>query len=208
MKYLIFNILIIISTMVYSQENNIIIDKNKFYSYDFILKDSKENVLNKIGNIERIDLIRFSIIDTIYNDAFINNSLVETYRYEFSDKGLWYYIDGDTLKLQMIDFGKKINKKKKIYYKDICFDRNLEMKDVISFFNLIEEKDYSLSPIDGQFYYPFTKSDQKYYLIHFIFPDITLVFDYRSKKLRCIDFGHDNGGVDPIKIDNTWYLSE
>lgn len=201
MKYLFLNLLLLVSTIAFSQKNNIIIDKNKFYSNDIILKDSKENILNKIGNPKKIDLIRFSIIDTIYIDDFINNSLVETYRYEFSDKGLWYYIEGDTLKLQMIDFNNKINKKKKIYYENICFDRNLKMNDIISFFNLIEEEDYSLSPIDGQFYYPFTNGNKKYYLIYFIFPDITLIFDYRSEKLRCIDFGFNNGGVVPVLSD-------
>ncbi len=202
MRYFVFYLLVLMSFTAFSQGNGAIVDKNKFHSNDVVLKDSKENLLNRMGDPNKVEVTRFSIIDTMYSDVLICNSLIETNKYEFLDKGLWYYAEGDTLKLYMIDFDNKANMKKKIFYNDICLDRNLKMKDIISAFSLIEEEDYTLSPVSGQLFQPGTKNNKEYYLIKSTFPDITLIFDCRSKELRCIDFGYDNGGIAPVIVDD------
>jgi hypothetical protein len=164
---------------IVSEDNGIFVLKN-FWSDNIIIKTSKDNLIHLLGSPDTI----------ITREERINKKKYDSFFYE--KLGLVYVSYGDSVQLHLINF--KINKKAKIYYDNICFDRHLRFNKIVKIFDLDKEYHNLYSACA-----PFSKDalPKQYYLFNpsinvkpYIYMEIA--FNKYTKKLEFIDFGYSN----------------
>lgn len=102
-----------------------LIDFNKFWSTNIVLRCTDENILQELGHLKFIN-------QSYFNHCGKDTSLYVTF-YHFFNPSVSYVKIGDTIQLHFVDFMKSNISLK---YVDFVFDKRTTMEDVISYFQL------------------------------------------------------------------------
>ncbi len=195
--------LLFIGNSLYSQKDELI-SLNDFSSTNIVFKDSKANLFQNLGLPDKeINNILY-VVDTIIcpNLKYLSSKKDITVYFYYKHGLVYYSMGGDSLQIVSMDLKK--NQDYKIYFKDIALSYKVTMQNLIDRFNLVENIDYENIIIKD--YDPICYKSKEFFFLNFVTHklgvfSINFFFD-NKKKLEYIDFGYNNGNIEPILIGN------
>ncbi|MDR1793399.1 MAG: hypothetical protein LBR36_08200 [Bacteroidales bacterium] len=156
-----------------------------------MLSTTRDSLINTLGMPENENTLKMNVVDSIRGGTIYYHLDTITIKIlGYFSKGLQYIEFEGKVQLSMIDFYK--NDKVKICNSKICYDKQLILNDLLHVYN-----DYPKEEIRKRKYprlYGYEEWGYDVWLPIGKYENMELNFD-KHKKLRCIHFSYDNGGI-------------